>query len=545
MKKFFTLGAACALAGCCAFAQVKNAYLYNTNMPYGTLDLRTQISSSNYYYLQENKTFSFRESSPGVRTNTYLDMTAWESNPYMQGNLRHRNGTKDDFVMNYRLLMPAGYKSTYAKGYPLMVHFHGAAERANCLYNNCYHGGWDYTPQENSPPAPASPTHRLLNNDHNLNVGGKQYLAARNLAGTLLPDDPAMPKRAFPGFVLSAQMMNSWDSLQVQDVVRIVRLLAAKYRIDQDRIYVQGLSIGGYAVYEAMKRAPWLFAAALPMAAVWDANIQKQNRQAKVAHIPVWTFQGGLDKRPTPAYTESVISYLQKAGAVVRYTYYADLGHSVWNKAYALGDYFTWILKQSKANLHARGGNLVIDRAKGQYPVLMLAEGFFAYQWEKNGVLLTATSPTYKATAPGTYRARFSRKASPTASQWNRWSDPVKVVDVSQSTATASSARAATSEEEVMPEPEVYPEAGVVFDVYPNPAPADNLTLRLTGLADAPVQVRIVDQLGRELYAHTFGSPALARGQQLALPAGSKGGVYILMVNQGMRQMRKKVVLRE
>ena len=544
MKKLLTLSVACMVAGCYCFAQVKGAYLYNTNMPYGTLDLRTKISSSNYYYLQENTTFSFREKSPGVKTNTYLDMTGWESNPYGQGNLRHKNGTKDDFVMNYRLLFPLGYKSTYPEGYPMMVHLHGAYERANCVYDNCYHSGWDYTVQENSPPVPTSATHKLLNNDHNLNVGGKQYLAARNLAGTRLPNDPSMPTRAFPGFVVVPQMMNSWDSLQVQDVIRIVQLLAAKYNIDEDRIYVQGLSIGGYAVYEAMKRAPWLFAAALPMAAVWDANILKQGRQSKVAHIPLWVFQGGLDKRPTPAYTESIISYLQKAGAVVRYSYFATLGHTIWNKAYGQTDYFSWMLKQSKANIHASKGNLVIDKSKSQYPLLMMAEGFWAYQWEKNGVKLTATSYNYKATTPGTYRARFSRKRYPTESDWNEWSAPVKVIDISQARAVATNARSTTEEPEIMTE-DVSSEEGVVVNIYPNPTSADNINLQLEGLAEAPVQVRIVDQLGRELYANTFESPAMTQKEQIGLPATSRGGVYILMVNQGIMQLRKKVVLRE
>lgn len=544
MKKLFTLSAACLMAGCYCFAQVKGAYIYNTSMPYGTLDLRTKISSSNYYYLQENKTFSFREKSPGVKTDTYLDMTGWESNPYGQGNLRHKNGTKDDFVMNYRLLFPQGYNSTYPEGYPMVVHFHGAYERANCVYNNCYHADWDYTVQENSPPAPKSATSKLLNNDHNLNVGGKNYLAARNLAGTRLPNDPSMPTRAFPGFVLSAQMFNVWDSLQVQDVVRIVQLLAQKYNIDEDKIYVQGLSIGGYAVYEAMKRAPWLFAAALPMSAVWDANIFTQNRQAKVAHIPVWIFQGGNDTRPTPAFTEKIVTYLEKAGAVVRYTKFTDLGHSIWNKAYAQTDYFSWMLKQSKTNIHAYKGNLVIDKARAQYPKLSLAEGFWAYQWERNGVILSTTSYTYKATTPGTYRARFSRKKYPAASDWNEWSAPVKVIDISQAKTLASNARETEEAVEAMVE-EVSAEESVVFDIYPNPTTADNINLQLEGLSDAPLQVRIVDQLGRELYANTFESPAMTRGEQIALPAASKGGVYILMINQGRMQMRKKVVLRE
>ena len=547
MKRLFTLSVACMVAGCYCFAQVKGPYQYNTNMPYGTLDLRTKISSSNYYYLQENKTFSFRESSPGVRTNTYLKMTAWETNPYQQGNLRHKNGTKDDFVMNYRLLFPQGYKSTYTQGYPLIVHLHGAYERANCVYNNCYHGGWNYNVQENVPAAPTSATHKLLNNDHSLNVGGKQYLAARNLAGTRLPDDPSMPVRAFPGFVLVAQMFNSWDSLQVQDVVRIVRLLSAKYKIDQDRIYVQGLSIGGYGVFEAMKRASWMFAAALPMAAVTDANIFKQNQQARVAHMPVWIFQGGKDTRPSPAFTETIIANLQKAGSVVRYSLYADLVHNVWNRGYGERDYFAWMLKQSKANLHASKGITEINTAKAQYPVLMLAQGFLAYQWEKNGVRLSATGPNLKITAPGTYRARFSRKSTaPTEAQWNRWSDPVKITKVTTTTATASGARGYITLDSLQDaEGESSMEEGFSAEVYPNPASANNITLQLQGMQEGPVQVRIVDQLGRELFAETFDSPALTQGHELELPATAQGGVYILMVNQGQKQLRKKVVLRD
>src|SRR5687768_3929324 len=89
-----------------AFAQVKSSYLYNTSMPYGTLDIRTKISSTNYFYLQEGKTFAFRESSPGVKTNSYLDMTSWDSSPYKQGHLRQKNGSNDIFLMNYRLLLP-------------------------------------------------------------------------------------------------------------------------------------------------------------------------------------------------------------------------------------------------------------------------------------------------------------------------------------------------------------------------------------------------------------------------------------------------------
>lgn len=92
MKTISTL-IVCQLAAVYAIAQVKGNYQYNTSMPYGTLDIRTRISSSDYYYLQENITYSFRESSPGVKTKTYFDMTSWDSSPYKQGNLRRKTGT--------------------------------------------------------------------------------------------------------------------------------------------------------------------------------------------------------------------------------------------------------------------------------------------------------------------------------------------------------------------------------------------------------------------------------------------------------------------
>lgn len=434
MKRLFTLSICCLMAAHYSFGQVTNSYEYNTAMPYGTLDIRTRISSSDYYYLQENKTFSFRESSPGIPTGTYLDMTGWDSSPYQEGNLRHKKGTIDQFIMNYRLLFPGGYSDTYPDGYPLMVHFHGAVERANCYYTNCYHATPEYTVEENSPAAPKTATHRLLNNDHNLNVGGKQFLDARNLAGTRKPDDPSMPSRAFPGFVLSAQMFNIWDSLQVQDVIRIVRLVAEKYNIDQDRIYIQGISIGGYAVYESMKRASWLFAAALPMSSVWDANIFTQNQAHKVAHIPLWVFQGQNDPRPSPAYTESILSRFREAGGVARYTLYDNLSHVVWYSAYGTSDYYSWMLKQSKTNLHAFAGSTVIDKSTNSYPRLFLAEGYLAYQWEKDGVILGNGTHTLTVTTPGRYRARFSRKSvSPTEAQWNKWSPYVTITQTGTS----------------------------------------------------------------------------------------------------------------
>ena len=55
-------------------------------------------------------------------------------------------------------------------------------------------------------------------------------------------------------------------------------------------------------MYEAIKRAPWLFACALPMSAPSDGGITSTNLTSKLASVPLWIFQGALDTAPTPAH---------------------------------------------------------------------------------------------------------------------------------------------------------------------------------------------------------------------------------------------------
>ena len=411
-----------------SYAQVDTSFVYNTNRPYGTLDIRIAKSSTRYYYLQENITVSFRETS-GNKTNTYRDMTSWDSSPYSEGNLREKIGTSDVFIMNYRLLYPSGYQRSYPDGYPMIVMMHGAGERGNCWDNSCHWADRSWRPSSNTPPAPSDSNHELLNNDHNLLHGGRQHLEARNLAGTRLPNDPSLDPRSFPGFVLFAQNLNGWDNGNTQDLIRLVRLAVKKYNIDPNRIYIHGLSNGGIAVYNAIKRAPWLFAAALPMSAPSESGIINSGMLPEVAHIPVWTFQGGRDLAPTPQRTEGYVRKFREAGADVRYSLYENLGHGTWNTAYKEPDFFSWMRSKSKARIHVFYGNTSICGTTGQGVKLGLADGFLAYQWERDGAIISgATGHDYTATLPGVYRARFSRiSRSPGSGQWEKWSAPVTI----------------------------------------------------------------------------------------------------------------------
>jgi predicted esterase len=433
MKKIFAIPFLLAI-GITSFGQVDTAFIYNNNTKYGSLDIRIAKSPTWYYYLNEGQTFSFRESSPGVKTNTYLDMTSWDSSPYLQGTLREKNGSVDNFVLNYRLLPPKDYNASYANGYPLVLILHGSGERGNCWDNNCYHATRDYDPLINSPAAPTAVDSKLLNNDHNLSLGGIVHLKARNDANGKFPDDPTLGERDFPGFVLYPQDLNGWEGSGAEDAIRIIRLLQKKYNIDPDRIYIEGISNGGHGAYEALKRAPWMFAAAVLMSAVDDGNIIAQKMTADIAHIPLRIFQGALDDHPYPKRTEDYVRQFRDEGAEVLYKKYDNLGHGTWNTAFAEPDFFSWMLKRNKAALHVFGASPLLCNSSGL--PLQMAKGFKAYQWEYNGQIISnANAYTYLATTVGTYRARFSRVTNPTEAQWNQWSDPITLTQETMSKA--------------------------------------------------------------------------------------------------------------
>jgi len=275
----------------------------------------------------------------------------------------------------------------------------------------------------------------LLNNDHNMVHGGAVHQNAVNLVPNgMTPDNPALPTRSFPGFVLFPQNLNTWSTTRLEDskVIVIIRLLMKKYNIDPNRIYVHGLSDGGAGAYRLMRSAPWLFAATLPMSAVDIAQITDFNLYPYIRSIPIWTFQGGVDGNPTPSETLDYIGQFKNQGMSTRYTLYSNLGHGTWNAAYAEPDFFTWMLSKNKSDIFVRFGKTEICGTTGDGVILELAQGFHAYQWEKDGEIIPGAT-TYLDTAkvPGTYRARFSRVPNPTENDWNRWSKPVTITESS------------------------------------------------------------------------------------------------------------------
>lgn len=411
-----------------SYGQVDSSYLYDPHTPYGALDIRVSRGKGHSFFIEENRTFSFRANN-GEPTNTYLKMTAWDSSPYGEGHLKEKTDTTERFIMNYRMLRPVTYDRFFREGYPLVIVMHGLHERGNCAGEDCYHADENYAPEENIPAAPNSADHPLLNNDYSLVHGGKNYLAAQQSAGAMSPDNPDLPADAFPGFVLFPQNFNGWDQAASENVIRLVRLMCQKYNIDENRIYLNGISHGGHGAYEVLKRAPWMFAAAVLFSAADDAALIHQGMTPVIAGVPLWIFQGALDTHPTQDNTEKYVKAFRESGASVRYTLYSNLGHGTWNKAMAEPDFFTWMLSKRRTDIHVFGGQLSICPTADSGTLLSLPAGFDNYEWEYDGQAVGgANMHTLWADRPGIYRGRFG-SAGPSSSddQWNPWSAELRL----------------------------------------------------------------------------------------------------------------------
>lgn len=118
------------------------------------------------------------------------------------------------------------------------------------------------------------------------------------------------------------------------------------YDIDQDRVYIVGISMGGFGTWEFAARRPDLFAAAVPMAGFSDPG-----QLNKFDHIPFWIFHGGADKANPVEGSRIMYDLLREHGAEVRYTEYEATGHSeAFHKAFLEKDLIPWIFAHTKGD---------------------------------------------------------------------------------------------------------------------------------------------------------------------------------------------------
>lgn len=159
---------------------------------------------------------------------------------------------------------------------------------------------------------------------------------------------PAIKKRekTFPFITIIPQSeKKTWGAVS-DDGKRALAILdevMKEYKTDPKRVYLTGLSMGGFGTWSLAAAHPDKWAAIVPICG--GGNVKDAD---KIKNIPCWCFHGDADDAVLVERSRVMIEALKKAGAEPKYTEYPKVGHNSWDKAYGTDELYTWLLEQKK-----------------------------------------------------------------------------------------------------------------------------------------------------------------------------------------------------
>ena len=226
----------------------------------------------------------------------FLELTAISGAqvPDMMKREDFRTSVTLDVDMHYWIYLPPDYEQR--DDWPLLVFLHGAGERGSDMEKVKVHG----------PPK--------------LVAEGKY----------------------FP-FVIVSPQCSRFFWWYADPVAELTRKVANSYKIDKNRIYLTGLSMGGYGTWATVAKHPDLYAAIAPICGGGDPT-----KVAAHQHVPTWTFHGAREKVVKLKESEAMIEALTAAGAQPNFTGYPEAGHDSWTETYENPKLYEWFLSHSK-----------------------------------------------------------------------------------------------------------------------------------------------------------------------------------------------------
>lgn len=148
----------------------------------------------------------------------------------------------------------------------------------------------------------------------------------------------------FPFIVLMPQAQEMWfRGKEAAAVWGMLDEVTTEYRTDHDRIYLTGLSMGGFGTWELSVIRPDAFAAIVPVCGAAPVEYL-----SNIVNLPIWAFHGALDKNVSVNGSRDAINALKKLGSAPKYTEFPKLQHICWDEAYATPDLWRWLLQQRK-----------------------------------------------------------------------------------------------------------------------------------------------------------------------------------------------------
>ena len=222
----------------------------------------------------------------------------------------------DGKVLKYRLLKPKNRESD--KKYPLVVFLHGAGERGDDNAAQLVHGMADFCKADRRERYPC-------------------YIIA--------PQCPTGQKWADVDWSADSVTFPDRISDSLALTFAVVDAMLKDAPIDRDRIYITGLSMGGYGTWDALARRPDFFAAAMPICGGGDPKTV-----AKFKHVPISCFHGSADGAVPVEQSRGMIKALKAAGGHPKYTEYEGVGHNSWARTYANDATYQWLFAQRRSS---------------------------------------------------------------------------------------------------------------------------------------------------------------------------------------------------
>ena len=231
-------------------------------------------------------------------------------NLLFEKNVFQHNGTE----LNYRLLRP--HPVVDAKTYPVILFLHGAGERGN---NN---------------------SSQLTYVD---TVFGSDRFIKKYPAYVVLPQCPRGKRWVDVDWGATVVKQPKKVSHALELAMALLDSLQSALPVDTTRIYVMGLSMGGFGSWDALYRRPEKFAAGVIISGGADTAIA-----CRIKDIPVWVFHGAKDPVVSIALDRKMVKALINCGAKPIYTEYPNVKHGAWFKALVDKELYVWLFSQKK-----------------------------------------------------------------------------------------------------------------------------------------------------------------------------------------------------
>jgi predicted peptidase len=262
----------------------------------------------------------------------------------------------------YFVFLPVGYREQTQRKWPVMLFLHGHGERGDGLADLDYvltHGplmeAW--IARRPLPFIIISPQ---------LPVFGEVDAIANRPAGKPVRRDEGVPERneGFPSplpiqrtgpdefpdglhssydpFAEPPQLPAGWDRIDAELIAMVDRVLE-EFRADPSRVYLTGLSMGGFGAFHMAATFPERWAA---MAVVVATGRPDTARTLADARLPIWMYGGGKDTVVKPHWLYTMARALEEAGhPALRFTMHEDMDHDAWKRVYASQDLYDWFLR--------------------------------------------------------------------------------------------------------------------------------------------------------------------------------------------------------